>query len=224
MPEILKMHMYVCNKSAVILTEHHAIHLYTILKSKTKQAYYGKDTITKFFTGYNYYGYFPTENLLKSRYYYFKAGIREWWKKYFKWCLMMITEYGMKEITARKSRTTDKNTLPESHSNNSSVYALCIIPFVGFMLSILFFILIDSYFSVNAFLFVKEMSSYLMKFCSHVQQSLRNTYYQIQNKVFQIIFKGTRFIKTIFPLTIKYKATLIRILLCTEVDHRLLHE
>ncbi len=186
--QILKMHMFACNKSGVILSESDAIPVYTALKAKIKQAYYGKDIINEFSTGYKYHGYFPTQTLLKSRYY-FQAGILEWWQKYFRRCLRMITEFGMKEITSRRSKYNDSNTWPENHSNHSSVYALGIIPLVGFLLSILPFTLIDSNFCANALLFVKLSFSFCIKSCRNYQLSSRNMCYCFQYKVILVIKK-----------------------------------
>lgn len=85
--DILGIEMVKCKKSAVVVDEEMAIQLYNILKENQKPVYFGKDIIHEIFYGYRYYGNYPTNVLLRSRYY-FETGIIEWWQKYFRWTVM----------------------------------------------------------------------------------------------------------------------------------------
>ncbi len=136
--EIMDSTMEKCEKSAVILGEDSAIPLFSILTVKSKPTFFGKVIINENFSGYVFFGYFPTRLLLKPKYY-FENGIIEWWSKYFKWALMMKTR-------ADEIKTLNLQNKTEIVANNisSGVYVLSTIPMMGFLVSLFTFVFVDS--------------------------------------------------------------------------------
>lgn len=174
-PKILKLHMDACNRSAIISSDAFAIPVYTTLKLKTKQVFYGKDIIYETFHAYRYHGYLPTKVLLKSKYY-FQTGILDWWQKYFKWCLEMKTAFGAEIL---KLNGSSSSLWSSQNSNSSAAYVISFIPLVGLLLSLLSFILFDSYLIVHSLLFAKVLLAYCMKAYQSCKQNLKSVRHQL---------------------------------------------
>ncbi len=157
--KIISMHMVKCSKSAMILDEFSALELHTILKDHNKQSFYGKDTVFQSLRGYRYYGYFPTQILLRIRQS-FKLGILEWWQKYTRWLLNLK----IKRRTPQDDEVVRMLNGPVSDKSKTALYVLLLIPSTGLILSSLIFIIFDSNILRKSFLYIQKTISALLKF------------------------------------------------------------
>lgn len=176
--QVLDMHMESCNKSALIVSESLAIQLNTILKSLKRPVYFGKDVVNENLLGYSYYGYFPT-NIMRRVKYSFQSGITEWWQNFFKFVIKLKSEKEGKSIIKSKKINLDTNS-------KAGIYILSMIPGVGLLLSVFWFIFMDS--SVASFCFAYA--------CERTSKFIKSD--RSDNRVIklQIIKNGSTFLKT----------------------------
>ncbi len=136
---ILNVHMNSCNKAAIILPRPMAIHLHKTLQRLGKPSHFGKDVITERFTGYKFFGHFPANVVFRAGYL-FEANLFEFWQK--------IIEH----LIALKARVNDTNifvqntkhaNLSEESVRKSTIAILTIIPGIGLVLSVIYFILFE---------------------------------------------------------------------------------
>lgn len=148
----LEKYIEKCDKAALILLQEAASYIYDKLSVNKKPAYLGKDIIIENWQGFNYFGYFPVKILLRFRHY-FQSGIVGWWGKHVKWVLMMRTR-------AEEMRTLSELSIEEHISLNGmhgQIYALCFVPLVGFLISTVAFILVDSHILKNIVKSIKKL-------------------------------------------------------------------
>lgn len=139
-------HLRTCNKSAVILEENIARIAYSYIRIQTSNVYYGKDTIFENINGYKTFGQL-TEKVIKRMRALPQMGIQLWWKQYWEFFLAQVS-HSRKNMFSKDDETLE-NMDQNSNVENGSIYALCAIPSIGFVLSLLIFITTEFRFNEN---------------------------------------------------------------------------
>lgn len=136
---IVDLHMDKCNKSAIALTNYVALQLYTILKSKGKPAYFGKEIIYENHRGYKFNGIFPAKYIYKATYL-FQTGIVNWWRKYFEFAMVLKTS---SYIRQKMFSTAKISSTAQNSNQNTAVAVFSVILGTGILISVMVFVFFE---------------------------------------------------------------------------------
>ncbi len=128
----LDAHLSKCNKSALIHSEITVVEEFAEHKAQNQPVYIGKEIISESFDGYMVAGRFAKNTYIKLSYY-FQSGIQQWWQKHLSWSIIVKRS---NIIISLPNHVSLESTITQTKS-------LCVIPFIGFFMSSIAFLVFE---------------------------------------------------------------------------------